>query len=214
MREKVKSGIPWMILLVLLLLIGLGIWWWHQSQVVPLEEYLTQINHSMASEEYEEAMDVCQKALQDYPKEGTLYYKKAQIYQAQGETEMAIGILDYGYKQTGFEELKQLREEYDTSEEEDVQFTSPQLVSPEEQDGSEEVEDYSSYELPEISLPDVEPLPTPTPTPTPAPSQVPAESQTPEQSASSEEASSSENSQPSGESQSSENSQPSKEPQV
>lgn len=209
MREKVKSGIPWLILLVLLLLIGLGVWWWHQSHVVSLDEYLTQINLSMASEEYEKAMDVCQKALQDYPKEGMLYYKKAQIYQAQGETEMAIGTLDYGYKQTKLEELKELREEYDTSEEEDAQFTSPQLASPEEEDGSEEVEDYSSYELPEITLPDVEPLPTPTPTPTPAPSEVPVESQAPEQSASSEETSSSENSQPTEESSSSENSQPS-----
>lgn len=210
MREKVKSGIPWLILLILLLLIGLGVWWWRQSQIVPLDEYLTQINHSMASEEYEEAMDVCQKALQDYPKEGMLYYKKAQIYQAQGETEMAIGTLDYGYKQTKLEELKELREEYDTTEEEDAQFTSPQLASPEEEDGSEEVEDYSSYELPEITLPDVEPLPTPTPTPAPTPipvpSEVPVESQAPEQSTSSEETPSSENSQPTEESSSPENS--------
>lgn len=200
MKGKGRIWLVWVILAVLLLAGGSGFFWWKYSNTVPLDEYLTRINRYMTGKEYEQALYLCKEALEKYPQEGTLYYKKAQIYQAQGETEMAIGTLDYGYKETGLEELKQLREEYDETEEEDAPFSSPQLASPEEQSDAEEVEEYKSYELPQITLPEVEPLPTPTPTPsptpvpTPEPSEAPAESQPTESTESSEESSAAESS--------------------
>lgn len=138
-----------------------------------LEEYMTQIQQAVDVEDYQTALDWCQQALQEYPKEGTLYKTKANVYLKDGEKDMALGTLDYGYKQTGWEELKQMKELYDTTQEEDIPYEPAQVAPGEEEEEMEPVEDYVSYELPDISLPHVEPLPEPTPEPTPQPTPQP-----------------------------------------
>ncbi len=85
-----------------------------------------------------------------------MYEKKAQIYWSDDQADLAIRTLDYGYKQTGWEGLKQLRARYDSAEEEDVYFQQVLVGSSGAQQQSQKVEAYTSYQLPEVPLPEVE----------------------------------------------------------
>lgn len=173
-------------LLVLLAAVGSIVWWLH-SRIPGLETYQAKIERAITSQEYGQALNFCNQALEAYPGEGSLYEQKAEIYYAQGETDLAIRILDYGYKQTGLENLLELRDSYDDTDEPDVVFHSAQVASPdlleenmEEQEDGEtgdniqpgETQDdkpkedpeevYCPYVLPQVSLPHVDP-PEPSP---------------------------------------------------
>lgn len=171
------------LLLVLLAAVG-SIFWWFCSRVPDLETYQAEIDRAITGQEYERALSLCNQALKAYPMEGNLYEQKAEIYYAQGEADLAVRILDYGYKQTGLESLLEFRNMYDDTDEPDVVFHAAQVASPdlleesaaEQQDGEEEdggntqeeetqndesegdlEEVYRPYVLPQVSLPHVDP---------------------------------------------------------
>ena len=179
MKRKKRRWLVWLILLLLLLAVAGGIFWWMRSRSPELETYQAEIDRAITSQEYEQALSLCNQALQEYPREGILYSRKAEIYQAKGETDLAVRTLDYGYKQTGWPDLLEQRDTYDDTVEPDVEFTparvaAPELLEeePEEQEDPEggdgadfeapedlpgETDLYIPYELPQISLPHVDP---------------------------------------------------------
>ncbi len=140
----------------LILLAGGGCFWWWQSQKVSLEDYTVQIQQLSNRGERQQALKLCDQAIQKYPQEGSLYEKKAQIYWSEEQQDLAMRTLDYGYKQTGWEQLKQLKELYGITEEEDVFFQEVIPSFSDTQQQMEDVEPYVSYELPEVSLPAVQ----------------------------------------------------------
>lgn len=156
MKKKAGQRLRrWMIIMVILLA-GAGALWWVQGQTVSLDEYLLQINRLTKTGDHQQALSLCDQAVQDYPQKGVLYEKKAQIYWSDDQADLAIRTLDYGYKQTGWEGLKQLRARYDSAEEEDVYFQQVLVGSSGAQQQSQKVETYTSYQLPEVPLPEVE----------------------------------------------------------
>lgn len=169
--------------LVLLAAVG-GIVWGICGRVPDLETYQAEIERAMNGQEYEQALRLCSQALKAYPEVGSLYEQKAEIYYAQGEIDLAVRILDYGYKQTGLVRLLELRNTYDDTDEPDVVFHPARVASPEQlEEGltgqgdtaedtgnntqAEEAQDetpegnleevYRPYELPQVSLPHVDP---------------------------------------------------------
>lgn len=156
MRAKNRHGLFWIVVAVLLLLGGGSVFWWRQTHTLTLGMYEAQIERIAASEEYEQALSLCNQALKAYPAVGELYSQKAAIYQALGRTDLAIQTLDYGYKQTHLEDLREQRERYDETVEEDVEFHPVEVGSAESQQ-EEEQEEYQPYVLPQVTLPNVPP---------------------------------------------------------
>lgn len=153
---KRRHVLSWLILALVLALICGGIFWWRQAHAMTLERYDGQIEQAVAREDYELALSLCAQALKAYPQAGELYGRKAGIYYAQGEIELAIQTLDYGYKQTGLSALRTQRATYDQTVEENVIFHPARVESPEAQQ-EEQAEEYVPYQLPRVSLPDVVP---------------------------------------------------------
>lgn len=191
MKVQKRLRLSRLILLLALLAAAGWILWWFCGRVPDLETYQSEIERAITEQEYEQAMDLCNQALKTYPEEGALYEQKAEIYYAQGETDLAVRTLDYGYKQTGLGSLLELRNTYDDTVEPDVVFQPAQVAAPdhteesatEQENGGDgsgaqeeapqeagtegEVEEvYLPYVLPQVSLPQVDP-PEPSPEETP-----------------------------------------------
>lgn len=60
------------------------------GQTVSLDEYLLQINRLTKTGDHQQALSLCDQAVQDYPQEGVLYEKKAQIYWSDDQADLAI----------------------------------------------------------------------------------------------------------------------------
>lgn len=155
MKAKMHRGWKILILLLVLAAIGIGIWLYVAGSAVPLDEYLTRINQYTGSSDYQQALELCNTALEQYPESGELYSKKAQIYQLQGNSDKAVGTLDYGYKVTGDAQLMEEKENYHTTQEEDVVFSPAQVGSSQTESQQQVLQDYQPYELPQVSLPQI-----------------------------------------------------------
>lgn len=90
-------------------------------------------------------MAECSDGLRRYPESAELYILKARAYLLSGDTDKALGTLDYGYKQTQSGIILEQRGQLAVIPADDVEFlplTEP-LTYEEEQDGSPEAPDLS-----------------------------------------------------------------------
>lgn len=113
------------ILIIVIAAAGAGTGWFIYYKIhnkPDADEYISEVQISLNNKKYETAIDKCTEALKHYPDEAQLYILKAKAYGYNGENDKAIGILDYGYKQTHDESLTELKNDYVTSTEGDESF--------------------------------------------------------------------------------------------
>lgn len=137
-------------------------------------EYTASIDALIFAGDYSGAVAECSDGLRNYPESADLYILKARAYMLSGDTEKALGTLDYGYKQTQSGSILEQRERIADVSIDDIEFLplpEPE-VSTEAPDGSSAVSGVSgsSYAagapyVPDspitVTIPDVSPPPPP-----------------------------------------------------
>ncbi len=76
-------------------------------------EYTASIDAMIFAGDYSGAIAECSDGLRHYPESADLYILKARAYMLSGDTEKALGTLDYGYKQTQSDAILEKRGQID-----------------------------------------------------------------------------------------------------
>ena len=85
-------------------------------------EYTSSIDAMIFSGDYGSAVSECADGLKHYPESAELYLLKARAYMLSGDTEKAIGTLDFGYKQTQSDDILEQRDLIAEEFSDDVEF--------------------------------------------------------------------------------------------
>lgn len=135
------------------------------------EDYTKRIDQLISSENYENALSLCDEAIEKFSGRAQLYIYKSEAYAALGNESKARGTLSFGYKQTKSEAILRLLEKYPSDNENDVEFMPPVpyefgsekggeegggvTVSSELIPSNTETPKDLDYSLPEVDIPDV-----------------------------------------------------------
>lgn len=108
-------------------------------------DYTASADAMIFAGDYGGAVAECSDGLRRYPESMELYILKARAYLLSGDSDKALGTLDYGYKQTRSEIILEQRGQLAGVPTDDVEFIplTGSLISAEEQGGSPEAPDLS-----------------------------------------------------------------------
>lgn len=113
MKQKIIKCVVFL-LVAILLLCGGFLLYRHMTKKheKTAAEYISEAQAMLDVEKYEKAEDICTEGLKQYSDSYELYIIKIQSYGLRQDYDMALRTLEYGYKQTGNENILYLLEEY------------------------------------------------------------------------------------------------------